>query len=323
MSKHIGALLLLLVLAACGGGNDTATSPSPTPTPTTPTVTTFSLTGQVTDGATSAAISGATVSIGDGVNSGKSTTTTAAGTYSFSALQQAGFTLNVSATDYVSTSKGVTLTSNQTVSFQLVRAGPRTTFGAGQYLVGTDIAAGRYFSAPSNGCYWERQSGLGGTLGEIIANDFIGFTAAQWIVDIRSSDRAFKTDADCGTWYNAPRQGAQASIPPGVWLVGSQITPGTYRATVQSGCYWERLRDFTGTLSGIIANDFVSSAGSQLVSIAAGDVGFSNDADCGTWTRVSGLTANEIPVASGTPVEGNWYQNRARKAGAIGGARLR
>ncbi len=226
MSKHIGAFLLLLVLAACGGGNGTATSPSPTPTPTTPTVTTFSLTGQVTDGATSAAISGATVSIGDGVNSGKSTTTSPAGTYAFSALQQAGFTLTVSATDYVSTSKGVTLTSNQTVSFQLVRAGPRTTFGAGQYLVGTDIAAGRYFSAPSNGCYWERQSGLGGTLGEIIANDFIGFNAAQWIVDIRSSDRAFKTDADCGTWYNTPRQGAQASIPPGVWLVGSQNHAG-------------------------------------------------------------------------------------------------
>jgi hypothetical protein len=38
---------------------------------------------------------------------------------------------------------------------------------------------------------------------------------------------------------------------------------------------------------------------------------------------VSGLTASEIPVASGTPVEGNWLQSRARKAGAIDGAKLR
>ena len=42
--------------------------------------------------------------------------------------------------------------------------GPRTSFGAGRYLVGSDVMSGRYFSDPStSGCYWERQSGLGGS----------------------------------------------------------------------------------------------------------------------------------------------------------------
>ena len=84
-------------------------------------------------------------------------------------------------------------------------------------------------------------------------------------MDILSSDRAFKTDSGCGTWFQSSRRGLQADIAPGMWLVGSQINPGTYRANVASGCYWERMRHFQGTLSGIIANDFVSSAGQQLV----------------------------------------------------------
>lgn len=327
MLKRAFVVLALLVAVACGGGGSTPgtpSSPSPTPAPTpTPTTPTFSLTGQVTDGATAAPIAGATVVVADSVNAGKSATTNAGGTYTFSALQQAGFTVNVSASDYISTAKGVTLTANTTLSFQLQRAGPRTTFGAGTHLVGTDIAPGRYFSVPSNGCYWERLAGLGGTLADVIANDFIGFNAGQWIVDIGPSDRAFKTDADCNTCYNTPRQGSQASIAPGVWLVGAQFTPGTYRASAQSGCYWERLRDFTGTLSGIIANEFVSSAGPQLVSIGASDVGFSTDADCGTWTCVSGLSAQASPPQATGSLESNWLANRARKASAIDRAQFR
>jgi hypothetical protein len=204
----------------------------------------------------------------------------------------------VVADSYLSQSRGVTLASNQTLSFQLVRAGPRTSFSAGQYLVGADIAPGRYYSAPSSGCYWERQSGLGGTLGEILSHDFLGFTAREWIVDVLGSDKAFKTDSQCGTWFkDRPREGAQATISQGMWLVGSQVSPGTYRASVQSGCYWERLRDFTGTLDGIIANDFISSASSQLVSIAAGDTGFSTDDSCGTWTKVSESSTSVIQGA--------------------------
>lgn len=116
MLKRVCAAVFLLVAMACGGGNSTPTSPSATPAPTT-----FSLSGQVTDSATGAAISGATLSIADGPNAGRSATTDASGNYNFTALQQSGFTVNVTATGYLPSSRGVTLTSNQTVSLQLTR----------------------------------------------------------------------------------------------------------------------------------------------------------------------------------------------------------
>ena len=156
--------------------------------------------------------------------------------------------------------------------------GPQTTFGPGQYLVGTDIAAGSYYTDPGGGCYWERLRGLGGTVSDIIAKEFIGHNAGQEVVDILPSDLAFGTRAACGTWFDSPRSGGSPnSISPGNWLVGSQVLPGTYVSIVGTGCYWERLRDFTGESSGIIANDFVPDAGQQFVTIGGSDVGFQTD----------------------------------------------
>ena len=182
------------------------------------------------------------------------------------------------------------------------------SFGPGQYLVGIDIASGRYFTDPVRGCYWERQSGLSGGFGDILANDFIGFDARQSIVDILPSDVAFETDGDCRTWFNSPRHGFQSSVPPGAWLVGNQLAPGTYQATTQPGCYWERLRDFSGDFSAIIANDFVASGGNQLVAISASDAGFSTDDDCGTWTRIG--NARKPLKSKPLDIEFNWRANR-------------
>jgi len=196
--------------------------------------------------------------------------------------------------------------------------GPRTSFGAGQYLVNSDIVAARYFSAPRDGCYWERQSGLGGTLNEIIANEFIGYNAGQWIVDILRSDVGFETDVDCGLWNQSQRRGLQADIAPGMWIVGSQVAAGRYRTNAQAGCYWERMRHFQGTLSGIIANDFISSPGQAIVDIRSSDAGFQAEDSCGTWTRVSTLgpvVDDAARMQSFAEIESNWERNRQRKAG--------
>jgi hypothetical protein len=188
------------------------------------------------------------------------------------------------------------------------------TFGAGMYLVGKDIPAGRYYTVPAvrGGCYWERLSGLGGSLGEIVANDFIGAGFGQAIVDIAASDLAFSTDVDCGTWYTTPRLGSQSSIPSGLWLVGAQIAPGTYQTNAKYGCYLERLRNFGGNFSAIIANNFVSTAGNQLVSIAASDVGFSTNGDCGVWTRVSSQSFTSHSAEIPAEVKQNWLMKRSK-----------
>ena len=158
------------------------------------------------------------------------------------------------------------------------------SFGPGQYRVNVQIAAGRYYSDPSDGCYWERQRGFSGSSADIIANEFIGFDARQTIVDILPSDVGFETTAACGTWFTTPRQGPLASIQPGTWLVGTQLTPGLYYASTAPGCYWARLSNFTGN-SNIIDNDFVSDGGGQFVAIIASDTGFETTAACGVWSR--------------------------------------
>ena len=187
---------------------------------------------------------------------------------------------------------------------------PGVSFAAGVYLVGKDIPAGRYYTVPANACYWERLSGLGGTLAEIIANDIIsGYSQA--IVDVKASDLAFSTNAGCGTWFSTPRVAFQAAISPGTWLVGTQITSGTYQANASSGCYWERLRDFTGGVTSIIANNFVSAAGPQLVSIAAGDVGFTTNFSCGTWAHVSSQTGTSSAAQTPAEVEQHWLMKRS------------
>jgi hypothetical protein len=292
-------LLLLGVvfgcMGACGGGGGGESTPAPSPTPT-PTPTTFTLRGQVSETApfTANKIAGAKVEFVDGANAGKSATTDNDGNYTISNASRGGFTLRATADGFHSTSVGVTLTSDVTQNFQLQRAGPRTQFGSGQYRVNTDIAPGRYYSVPSDGCYWERQKGLGGTTSDIIANEFIGFDAGQWIVELKASDLAFQTDPECGIWYNTPRTGSLGStIRPGMWLVGSQVSPGRYAAATSDGCYWERLRDFSGTSNGIIANDFVSGGGSRLVEVRRADLGFSTDDDCGDWNRTSSLSPLE------------------------------
>ena len=66
--------------------------------------------------------------------------------------------------------------------------------GAGTYLVGTDIQAGQYRSAGSEGCYWARLRSTSGR--DIIAN---GLSDGPQVVTISASDAAFETSR-CGTW---------------------------------------------------------------------------------------------------------------------------
>jgi hypothetical protein len=172
--------------------------------------------------------------------------------------------------------------------------GDEITFGPGKHLVGAAIAAGRYFSDPVAGCYWERQAGTAGSAAQTIAFGFVGFDAAQWVVDIVPTDMAFESNAACGTWSNHPRP-APANIDAGRWLVGAQVSPGTYRSEATAGCYWERLRDFSGGAHSVAANDLIPAAGPAFVTILPGDAGFSADVRCGPWTHVS--VGEPVPVA--------------------------
>jgi hypothetical protein len=73
---------------------------------------------------------------------------------------------------------------------------PVTTFGAGMYVVGSDIAAGTYTAEGGPDCYWRRLSGFSGDFDELL--DIDNMTASGSVV-IEPTDVGFESSA-CGTW---------------------------------------------------------------------------------------------------------------------------
>ena len=77
--------------------------------------------------------------------------------------------------------------------------------------------------------------------------------------------------------------GPATTFGDGIWIVGTDIAPGAYRAPGGSLCYWARLADFSG--EDIIANHFTDTSTQVLVEIAASDVAFETTG-CGTWEPI-------------------------------------
>jgi hypothetical protein len=158
-----------------------------------------------------------------------------------------------------------------------------SSFGAGTYRVGSGISAGTYRTRSSvSSCYWERLKGFSGNLNDIIANDF---SSGFQVVTIKGTDKGFSSSR-CGRWSsNLSRVTASyTKFGQGTFIVGTDMTPGTYRSTKGDGCYWARLRGFGGTLSEIIANDF-RNGGQAIVTIRSSDKGFTSSR-CGTWNKI-------------------------------------
>jgi hypothetical protein len=72
----------------------------------------------------------------------------------------------------------------------------QTSFGNGDYIVGTDIAPGRYRSSGREGCYYARLRGFGHTLDDLITNENTNDAA---VVTIAATDKGFES-ARCATW---------------------------------------------------------------------------------------------------------------------------
>ncbi|WP_207456276.1 S-layer homology domain-containing protein [Herbiconiux sp. SYSU D00978] len=145
------------------------------------------------------------------------------------------------------------------------------------------VSAGTYRSINNDGCYWERLSGTGGTSDEIIANSF---SNGRSVVTVSAGDAAFSSSG-CNTWQgvNAPSGAPQPWAPGdgGTFIVNWDLQPGTYSSTANDGCYWERMRSFSGESEDIIANDFFE--GDSLVTISSTDVGFTTSR-CNDWVRI-------------------------------------
>ncbi|GAB3312880.1 hypothetical protein GCM10027451_26210 [Geodermatophilus aquaeductus] len=113
------------------------------------------------------------------------------------------------------------------------------------------------------------------------------YAARQAELDARSAGLDGR-EADLATREAAvtvlEQQAADGRIAgSGVHLVGTEVAPGTYRATDPEDCYWERRSGLSGDFDEIIANGI--GAGDATVTIRAGDVAFSSER-CGSWERI-------------------------------------
>ncbi|NMB67248.1 MAG: hypothetical protein GYA20_00615 [Chloroflexi bacterium] len=143
---------------------------------------------------------------------------------------------------------------------------------SGQYLVGIDIPLGIYRGEGS--CYWERQKDVAGGFDAIIAN---GNSDGQFYVELKQGDFAFSTSCDVVPLeaMTQPTGELPTKIEPGMYLIGRDILPGTYRG--EGTCYWERLKDVSGGFQAIIANG--NSDGQFYVQISQSDFAFSTNCE--------------------------------------------
>jgi hypothetical protein len=141
-------------------------------------------------------------------------------------------------------------------------------YNAGMYLVGIDLLPGIYRGDGS--CYWERLKDASGTFDAIIAN---GNTENQFYVHINESDFAFSINCEMVPLetLSEPTGELPQKFEPGMYLVGRDMLPGTYQGN--GSCYWERLRNVSGSFDAIIANG--NTDGQFYVQVSEGDFAFS------------------------------------------------
>ncbi|QLE72388.1 hypothetical protein FGW37_12965 [Streptomyces rectiverticillatus] len=159
--------------------------------------------------------------------------------------------------------------------------------GSGTYEVGSDIKPGTYRSLGNkDGCYWERAKDSSGEADAILANDNV--VGASYVT-VKAEDKVFKTQG-CKSWEpvaDGRADGSPKTEMPGngMYKVGADIAPGTYKSTgnKQDSCYWERTKDaLHESADSIIANENVT--GNAVVTITPGDAYFKS-AGCTDWKK--------------------------------------
>ncbi|WP_327717543.1 hypothetical protein OG381_20700 [Streptomyces sp. NBC_00490] len=159
--------------------------------------------------------------------------------------------------------------------------------GDGDFQVGPDIKPGTYRTSGNDDgmCYWERAKDSSGEMDSLLANDNVTGTS---YVTVKASDKLFKS-SDCNDWeaVDTKAKGSPAATMAGdggMFRVGADIAPGTYKSTGNKDdmCYWERTKDAEHGLDSIIANDNVT--GSAVVTISASDTYFKTSG-CTDWKK--------------------------------------
>lgn len=162
--------------------------------------------------------------------------------------------------------------------------------GDGSYQVGKDIKPGTYRTTGNTDgmCYWERARDASGEIDSLLANDNVTGTG---YATVKATDKLFKS-RDCEDWEAVGTKtagspsGSRVKGDGGMYRVGVDIAPGTYKSTgnKDDSCYWEREKDALHSIDSIAANDNVT--GTAVVTVSAKDAYFKTTG-CQDWARTS------------------------------------
>jgi len=149
----------------------------------------------------------------------------------------------------------------------------------GTYLIGDDIMPGIYYGKVGDSlldsCYWERLKDLSGEFDSIIAN---GNGMGQFYIEIKETDFAFSIDCEVVHIDEVPiPESFIEELDVGMYIIGRDIQPGLYQGIagndIMESCYWERLRDVSGSFNSIIANG--NGVGQYYIQVSPSDFALS------------------------------------------------
>lgn len=181
-------------------------------------------------------------------------------------------------------------------------AEPQDKFGPGMAIAGLDVHPGLYVSADAGtygACFWVKLPSLAGwPVGYDISNTPHSYEPRRAIVELSDGDLILESRG-CSSWRRVasideiglwPELDASDGIPPGLWLVGREVEPGTYIAEQDeagaAACHWLRLTGFSGSGEDVLSRGEAVDVGEPLtVAIKEGDIAFATDG-CTNWRRV-------------------------------------
>lgn len=177
---------------------------------------------------------------------------------------------------------------------------PGQPFGDGVYVVGVDIAPGRYRTASATDeCEWRRLGTFAKPRRSLGKDD--GPLAE--IAEIAPSDAGF-VSSGCGAWSPlAPIAEPGQPFGDGAFVVGAEVAPGRYRSdTATDECQWRHVPDFGGAYRmypehpGYTPPHHYDTL--PIVEIRADDAGFYSEG-CGEWEPAERITASRTTFGDG------------------------
>ena len=148
----------------------------------------------------------------------------------------------------------------------------------GTYRVPSEVEPGVYVGVGGPECSYQRIEDPDAKYPQVIVRGLLD----RPVIEIMDGDGGFRTEG-CGSWTALEDyQGTPLEEMPGdgLWLVGEDVVPGTYRGEGGDWCLWQRLDGFEPTLDSVITG-----GSDRKVTIEDGDLAFVTEG-CGSWTRL-------------------------------------